>query len=767
MCDDPPMASKAVLGGIAAAGIALGLVAYHVQVDNLGPYTANSRSMAIVAVAWAFLFSGLIAWSRRPRNRMGPLMVATGFAFLLRQLRYSHDGALFTVFFLLGELAYALIAHVTLAYPSGRITDRIERAFVKTAYGVAIVFPLLTLLFYDATKPKPLRFFDPTARESLFLVAGSAGAVEGIQDAFVVVAYGVMPALFVTLIARKLIMASSRGRRVLAPLLVAAVAVALRAIFECISAFAGRPDGVAYEHVFFWQIAAQIALPIALLAGLLRARLARASVGDLVMALERTPPTGLRDALARTLGDPTLEIAFWIPERQEYVDPLGFPVALPLPGSRQTVTRLEHKGEPFAAFAHDPTLSEEPRLVQAAGAAAHMALENVRLQAEVRAQLVEVEESRARIVAAGGEERRRIERDLHDGAQQRLVALALELRSAQRKLGATSDPEVERLLESAVSELQVAVEELRELAHGVHPTILAQEGLSGALDALAARTPLPVTLRTAFEGRLPPEVEATAYFVACEALTNAVKHGRATQATISATLPDGVLRRRGGGRRRRRGRAAERVRAPWARRPRRGERRSPDRREPDRWGNARRRGDPLRVVIADDSVLLREGLARVLADGGFEVVAQAGDASGLMHAVAENEPDVAIVDVRMPPTHTDEGARAAKEIRKMHPDVGVLVLSQVVEAGHALELLSERPEGFGYLLKDRVLEIDEFLESVRRVARGGTAVDRRSSRSSWAAGATPTARGSITARAGSAGADGRGPLQPRDSLAST
>jgi DNA-binding NarL/FixJ family response regulator len=131
----------------------------------------------------------------------------------------------------------------------------------------------------------------------------------------------------------------------------------------------------------------------------------------------------------------------------------------------------------------------------------------------------------------------------------------------------------------------------------------------------------------------------------------------------------------------------------------------------------------VRVVIADDSVLLREGLVRVLVEGGFDVVAQAGDASQLLHAVDETKPDVAIVDVRMPPTHTDEGARAAKEIRETHPDVGVLVLSQVVEAGHALDLFSERPEGFGYLLKDRVLEIDEFFESVRRVARGGTAVD--------------------------------------------
>jgi DNA-binding NarL/FixJ family response regulator len=131
----------------------------------------------------------------------------------------------------------------------------------------------------------------------------------------------------------------------------------------------------------------------------------------------------------------------------------------------------------------------------------------------------------------------------------------------------------------------------------------------------------------------------------------------------------------------------------------------------------------VRVVIADDSALLREGVARILADDGFEVVAQAKDADELVHAVRREDPDVAIVDVRMPPTHTDEGARAAREIRDTRPEVGVLVLSQVVEAAHALALFSERAEGFGYLLKDRVLEIDDFLDAVRRVARGGTAID--------------------------------------------
>ena len=131
----------------------------------------------------------------------------------------------------------------------------------------------------------------------------------------------------------------------------------------------------------------------------------------------------------------------------------------------------------------------------------------------------------------------------------------------------------------------------------------------------------------------------------------------------------------------------------------------------------------MRVVIAEDSVLLREGLARVLTDGGFEVVAQAGDADELRRAVRMHKPDVAVIDIRMPPTQTDEGARAALEIRAEQPEVAVLLLSQVVEATHALTLASERPEGFGYLLKDRVLEIDDFLEAVRRVAKGGTAID--------------------------------------------
>src|SRR4029079_19555853 len=140
-------------------------------------------------------------------------------------------------------------------------------------------------------------------------------------------------------------------------------------------------------------------------------------------------------------------------------------------------------------------------------------------------------------------------------------------------------------------------------------------------------------------------------------------------------------------------------------------------------GTVSQLGDARRVVLADDSVLLREGVARLLEEAGFEVVAQSGTAEDLLRHVAMHKPNVAIVDIRMPPTHTDEGVRAAKEIRERFPEVGVLVLSQYVEPTYALELLSESAEGVGYLLKDRVSDIDEFAAAVRRVGEGGSALD--------------------------------------------
>ena len=256
--------------------------------------------------------------------------------------------------------------------------------------------------------------------------------------------------------------------------------------------------------------------------------------------LEQSTPTELRDELALALDDPTVEVAFWLAEQREYADAAGNAYPVPIDGPERAVTRIEHEGRPLAVLIHDPTLRDEPKLVEEVAAAARLALVNARLHAEVRAQLEMVQDSRARIVTAADEERRRIERDLHDGAQQRLVALTLELRSAQRRLGEDRDAEIDQLLESTADELQVALQELRELAHGIHPGILTQGGLAPALESLAARVPLPVTV-AATQERLPPDVEATAYFVACEALTNVVKHSQATKAAVRALRDDGWL----------------------------------------------------------------------------------------------------------------------------------------------------------------------------------------------------------------------------------
>ena len=519
------------------AGAALGVAAYRVQVDDL--FSPGGRAAATVAYGGAFLIAGIAAWARRPANKLGPLMVVTAFALLTRQFRYSHDPLLFTVFFAFGDVAYALVGQCMFAYPFGRIRGRAERALVTAGYATALIFPLAVLLVYDGRSPllqyNPL---DPQPHESLLYVGGGDRAVELLQKSQVVVFFGLLATLFIAVIVRNLVRATPRMRFVLAPLVVAAITIALRAVFESLFTFIDRP--FAYEYVFWWQAGAIVALPLALLAGLLRAHLARAAVGDLLLKLERTPPAGLRDALAAALADPTLELALWLRERGTYVDAAGHVVTLPHDDPRRGVTKIEHEGEPLGALVHDSSLLEEPELVQAVGAAARFAIENARLQAELRLQLKRVEESRARVVAAGDEERRRIERDLHDGAQQRLVALALELRRAQRRLGKELDPELERLLISTVEGLQVAVEELRELAHGIHPTILAEGGLGPALNALAGRSPLLVTVEATSE-RFAEHVEATAYFVACEALANVVKHANAGAVVIAARRENATL----------------------------------------------------------------------------------------------------------------------------------------------------------------------------------------------------------------------------------
>ena len=245
----------------------------------------------------------------------------------------------------------------------------------------------------------------------------------------------------------------------------------------------------------------------------------------------------LRDLLARALGDPDLRLGFWAQPIEGYVDAAGLPLTLPAPGATQIATPVDGASGHVAVLLHDPALLEDRSYLEAVATAARLALENERLKAEVRAQLEQVSQSRTRIVEASDAERRRIERDLHDGAQQRLVSLALTLRLLQ------SAPESERaaLVARASEHAGGALEELRDLARGIHPTLLTEAGLAAALRGLAERSPVAVRLGALPDARLAERIEAAAYFVCSEAVANVAKHAGATEARVDVVAGENEI----------------------------------------------------------------------------------------------------------------------------------------------------------------------------------------------------------------------------------
>jgi signal transduction histidine kinase len=339
------------------------------------------------------------------------------------------------------------------------------------------------------------------------------------------------------------------------------------------------------------------ALPVGFAVGLLRSRLGRSQVADLVVELGEAPEPGrARERLAAILSDPSLGIAYRLPGTAGYVDGDGWPISIDAPG--RAVTPIERGGEEIAALVHDPALSDDPDLLRSAVAATRLAVENERLAAEVRAQLEEVRASRERIVEAGDVERRRVERNLHDGAQQRLVTLSLAMRQLREEMPDDGAPELGGQVDELLAELKGAIDELRELARGIHPAILTEEGIAAAVGSLADRSTVPVRIERAPKGRYPDAVEATAYFVVAECLANVAKYASATRAIVTIEDTGGVPAGRGVRRRDRRSGRQEGVRAPGARRPRGGRRRSPRGRQPDGRWHGRARGGPVRWPVS-------------------------------------------------------------------------------------------------------------------------------------------------------------------------
>jgi signal transduction histidine kinase len=476
-----------------------------------------------IALAWAYLIAGLVAWQRRPESRLGPLMVWASFATVWPG--YAYGRHVFNVVAdALSGIGLAASAQVVLSYTTGRASGRLERQAVEAAYAFVLGLGWLML---GPPVPTPLE-------RVLFL--GASATMLGVA----------------LLAFRRFGRATKTARRELLPVLVGALSFAMiGTLFVLWALFPnrGRPVwlGLPFTRVLSFSAAlawsragaaVAVLVPIAYLWGLLRVRLASAGVADLVSDLGDDLATEhLRDRLAATLGDPHLALLFPAGEGA-YVDANGEPVELDH-GPHRRGTPVERDGRQMAVLVHDASLDRE--LVRAAASAVQLALDNERLRAEVRAQLREVRESRQRIVAAADAERRRVERNIHDGAQQRLLTLGLALRRAQRHVE-DDRADATRLLKEAAAELDAALQDLRSLAQGIHPAILTDEGLSAAVQALADRCPVPTDLVSSVHERLPVEVETTAYFIASEALTNVVKHSWATSVTISIERSQGVLR---------------------------------------------------------------------------------------------------------------------------------------------------------------------------------------------------------------------------------
>lgn len=530
---------RAALVFIGVAGVAVGLFTVVMLFTSDRAPSPLAVAAPALLIGWSFIGTGLFAWWRRPMNRTGGLMTAVGFAWFFIPLTDSDVPAIFLVSAVCANLVIVLLAQLTVSFPSGRLGTRSARWIFAVGYFDAIALQLLAVLFLRDPTSRPGCADCPrnpialTQNESLFVAFNTLSAIGGV----------ILLSIMVAMVVRRWRALEPAGRAAVTPVAVTGGAT-LALLGVGIAAGVASPGDDSF-HDFFYGAAmvSLVTIPYAFLFGLLRARYAgAAAVGELIETLSDTSASDLdiRAALAEALGDPTLEFAYWLPGDGRYVDDSGSTVELPAGGSGRGFSTVEHDGDLVAAIVHDDALADQQPLIRSAGAAASLALRNRRLDAELRAKLAELRASRLRIVQASDDARRRLERDLHDGAQQHLVSMALNLRLARDSV--ESDPHgAAELIDQVAAELSEATEELRELARGIHPAILSDRGLAAALDALASRSTVPVALGELPASSLPPAVESAIYFVVAEALTNVARYAEASKATVSVVLGGGMV----------------------------------------------------------------------------------------------------------------------------------------------------------------------------------------------------------------------------------
>jgi signal transduction histidine kinase len=511
-------------------------------------WSINLRDQSIRFAGGLLLVAAmLVAYRRDPGGRLWKLMLVYIASAGLWTLPSSNVAIPVTYMLsrLFDGLSPIIFIHIVLAFPSGRLANGFDRGLVTALYGLYAATRIAWVLVYDSTSDVVANALGlcgspPDCAANPFLIWANADLAWLFGNPG---AIGLTTPLVAVVVAVRLWLRWRHGspvlRRALLPVVVATpIQLVLFVVWDLAGVQQAQTDWirVVMLNPFFgiplWLI------PAGFLIGLLRTRLARGSIADLVVKVgEGVPLGGLRDTLAQTLRDPSLVVAFPAPSGAGFVDPQGQRVEVPAnPSPSCAVTRLERDGELLALLIHDPAIdAEDPGLVEAVGSVARLTLENERLGAQVRAQLDEVRASRARIVEAADAERRRIERDLHDGAQQRLVALAMRLEQARTRSRGAAE-----LIDATTAELQMAIDEVRRLARGLHPTILTEAGLAAAVEALAERAPVVIRAKIV-DKRYPAVIEIAAYYVIAEALTNIARYARASEARIEVTAAEDRL----------------------------------------------------------------------------------------------------------------------------------------------------------------------------------------------------------------------------------
>jgi signal transduction histidine kinase len=507
--------------------VALGRAVLALTPLELAPSINLASQVGVSVLGAVWIGALLVSYARAPHQPFWLLILAYLWTDQIWLLGYIPASLPWTFAEAFLGIHDAVSAHLLIAFPTGLLASRFDRRLVALIYAFVVG---TSLAGHAVWRP------DWTGAEcygrcpdNLLLVWPNDDLVRLIDVGSTLLLPFIAVAVVIAVL-RHWRRATPPARRTLQPVVVATpLVVVLTTLWYLAQDFELTPvtDVLAGQLFLF----VDFIIPIGVLLGLLRSRIHRSVVADLALKLSRGVPLGgLRDAVARAVRDPTLEIAFPAADGEGLVHSDGSAFDLPS-GTDRAATRLERDGELLAVLVYDAAIAEEDAaLVEAVGSVARLALENERLAAQVRAQLEEVRASRTRIVEAADAERRRVERDLHDGAQQRLVALTMRLELARdTAAGAQS------LLDEATAELRAAIAEVRDLARGLHPTILTEAGLAAAVDALAERTPVPVRVAIP-ERRFPAPVEAAAYFVVAEALTNVVRYAAAAEARVTASV---------------------------------------------------------------------------------------------------------------------------------------------------------------------------------------------------------------------------------------